>query len=420
MLRRNPGSTLTVKTDELLMTQTLTDLELVRGLHARSAAAFSRVYDDYHAGIYNLCARILDDREEARDVTQDVFIKAFSSPPAAVGEVKLKAWLYRVATNACFNVVRGRRSGGGLAEADDVPALLDGYEQSQSVALIEQSLGRLNERYRAALVLKDLHGLNGEELAEVLEVSRPAADVLVHRARASFKKAFAGLAGEGFMAPANLALALPVLSVPAALQVLPPLPAALAPPHAATAPGPVAPGHAGPGLDPSSLVGPAGAGLLAKLAGAAGTKAAIVVGSAAIIAGGGLAVRESRHAVTAEGHTSGVTVAALAAPTTHETGGTHHGVDGGSHDSWAERRHAIAEHLSRSDHGGAGHSTSARHASDRRAGQAAQDGEHSSSAAATRSAETHATSPTESGTATTTHGAESGDASTSREVEGER
>jgi DNA-directed RNA polymerase specialized sigma24 family protein len=77
-----------------------TDLELVRGLQARSAAAFSRVYDDYHAGIYNLCARILDDREEARDVTQDVFIKAFSSPPEAVGEVKLRAWLYRVATEA--------------------------------------------------------------------------------------------------------------------------------------------------------------------------------------------------------------------------------------------------------------------------------------------------------------------------------
>jgi RNA polymerase sigma-70 factor (ECF subfamily) len=391
------------------MTQTLTDLELVRGLHARSAAAFSRVYDDYHAGIYNLCARILDDREEARDVTQDVFIKAFSSPPAAEGEVRLRAWLYRVATNACLNTVRGRRPSGGLAEADNVPAMNDGYEQSQSAALIEQSLGRLNPRYRAALVLKDLHGLGGDELAEVLEVSRPAADVLVHRARASFKKAFAGLAGEGFVAPANLALALPALSVPSALQVLPPLPAALAPPHATAAPGPAAPlGHAVPGLDPSSFVGPAGVGLLAKLAATAGTKAAIVVGSAAIIAGGGLAVRESRHTGAAESRPGGVAAAAMVAPATHETGGTHHGVYGGSHDSWAERRHAIAEHLSRSDHVGARHSSSGSHASDGHAGQAAQDGELSSSAAATRNAETHATSPTESGTATTTH-AESGD-----------
>jgi RNA polymerase sigma-70 factor (ECF subfamily) len=402
------------------MTQTLTDLELVRGLHARSAAAFSRVYDDYHAGIYNLCARILDDREEARDVTQDVFIKAFSSPPAAAGEVKLRAWLYRVATNACFNVVRGRRPSGGLVEADDVPATGDAFEQAQSVALIEQSLGRLNERYRAALVLKDLHGLDGEELAEVLDVSRPAADVLVHRARASFKKAFASLAGEGFVAPANLALALPVLSVPAALQVLPPLPAALTPPHAAAAPGPAAPGHAGPGLDPSSLVGPAGAGLLAKLAAAAGTKAAIVVGSAAIIAGGGLAVRESRRDEVAEGRTGGKTAAPLVAPATHEMGYTHHGLYGGSHATWAEHRHAVAEHFSHSHHAGTRHSTSGSHVSDGHAGTASHDGGHPSSATTTHSAETHAPSPTVSGTSTTTHHAESGDGSpTPHEGDGE-
>ena len=348
MPRRRERSTLAVHTDEQLMQQTLTDLELVRGLHARSAAAFSRVYDDYHAGIYNLCARILDDREEARDVTQDVFIKAFSSPPAAVGEVKLKAWLYRVATNACFNVVRGRRPSGGLAEAADVPATGDAYEQAQSVALIEQSLGRLNERYRAALVLKDLHGLGGDELAEVLEVSRPAADVLVHRARASFKKAFAGLAGEGFVVPANLALALPVLTVPAALQVLPPLPAALAPPHWTAAPG-----ATDGGLGPSAVVGPAGAGLLAKLAAAAGTKAAIVAGGAAIIVGGGLAVRASRHDGGAAARTGGEAAPALVAPATREAGGTHHGAYGGSYDSWAEHRHAMAEHLSHREHGGA-------------------------------------------------------------------
>ena len=400
MPRRDAQSRLAVQADEQLMQQTLTDLELLRGLHARSAAAFSRVYDDYHAGIYNLCARILDDREEARDVTQDVFIKAFSSPPAAAGDVKLRAWLYRVATNACFNVVRGRRPGGGLAEVTDVPATGDAYEQAQSVALIEASLGRLNERYRAALVLKDLHGLGGDELAEVLEVSRPAADVLVHRARASFKKAFASLAGEGSVAPANLALALPVLSVPAALQVLPPLPAALAPPHAA------APGHAGAGLDPSSVVGPAATGLLAKLAAAAGTKAAIVAGSAAIIVGGGLAVRESRHEGAAAGRTGGEAAAALVAPATHEAGGTHHGAYGGSHDSWADHRHAVAEYLSHREHGGA-------HLS-------GTDGHSSGAAPDSESAHEPAHSSTASTSTTSASHSVSSDTSTPHEGDGER
>jgi len=369
------------------MKPTPTDLELVRGLNARSGAAFSRVYDDHHAGIYNLCARILDDQEEARDVTQDVFIKAFSSPPAAVRGVKLRAWLYRVATNACFNVVRGRRAAGGLAEAEDVPATHDGYEQSQSAALIEQSLGRLNERYRAALVLKDLHGLGGDELAEVLEISRPAADVLVHRARASFKKAFAGLAGEGFVAPASLALAMPVLSVPAALQTLPPLPAALAPPHAAAAPGPATSVPAGPGLDPSSVVGPAGTGFLAKLAAAAGTKAAIVAGGAAIIAGGGLAVRESRHAGVAASHRGGEAAAVTAV--SHEPGGTHHGAYQGPHDAWAAHRHAAAEHASENAHHGTHHAGSGGHVSDRHVGQAAHGGDHASSASVSSGEDAH-------------------------------
>ena len=135
-------------------------------------------------------------------------------------DVRLRPWLFRVATNACFNLIRGRRSNGPI-DAEALAAGGDVYEQAQTAALIETTLAGMNERYRAALVLKDLHGLEGRELAEVLEVSRPAADVLVHRARASFRRVFAGLAGEDAVVPANLGLALPLLPVPAALATLP-------------------------------------------------------------------------------------------------------------------------------------------------------------------------------------------------------
>ena len=104
------------------------------------------------------------------------------------------------------------------------------------MALVEQSLGEMNERYRTALVLKDLQGLPPEEIAEVMEVSRANADVLVHRARASFKTVFAKLAGSDATAPAALGLVLLPLSVPAALQAMPPLPARLAPAHAPSTP----------------------------------------------------------------------------------------------------------------------------------------------------------------------------------------
>jgi len=309
--------------------------DLVRGLRAGRRDAFERLYGEYHAPIYNLCARVLGDREEAKDVTQEVFIKAFDQLPTADAEsFRLRPWLYRVATNTCFNTLRSRRKldGGGDAGLEQAAAGVDEFERAQTVALVEQSLGKMNERYRTALVLKDLQGLPPEEIAEVMEVSRANADVLVHRARASFKTVFAKLAGSDAAAPAALGLVLLPLSVPAALQAMPPLPAHLAPVHA--------PVH--PGIPASA--GPAGAGLLTKIGAALTTKAAITAAAAALVIGGGVvAVKEveKSHPQPA--------VAAASTPhagVTSQPGSTYTGLHDGH---WAGHETPMGEH------GGAAH-----------------------------------------------------------------
>ena len=277
------------------MTLPESDQALVDGLRTGDHAAFARVYADYHPAIFNLCARILGDREEAKDVTQDVFITAFSRPPADDrGGATLRPWLYRVATNACFNHLRARKPlGGDPAAIDAAAAPVDEFERAQTAALVELSLGEMNERYRTALVLKDLHGLPATEIAEVMAVSRPAADVLVHRARAAFKAAFGKLGGDPGAAPANLGVVLAPLSVPAALQAMPSLPIPLgAVPHATPLP------------DLSSSVGPAGAGLLTKIGAALSTKVGITAAAATLAVGGGAAVykadaRDDHRASTA-------------------------------------------------------------------------------------------------------------------------
>ena len=269
------------------MTPRNAEAPLIDALRAGSPDAFERLYADYHAPIYNLCARILGDREEAKDLTQEVFIKAFTDLPEPGRKLKLRPWLYRVATNACFNHLRSRRKldRGGDAGLEQAASRVDAFEQARTVALVEASLGELNERYRTALVLKDLQGLPAEEIAEVMEVSRPTADVLVHRARASFKTAFAKLAGADATAPAALGLVLMPLSVPAALQAMPALPAGLAPVHALPSP------------DISSALGPTGAGLLTKIGATLTTKAAIGAAAAAVVIGGGaVAVKEGAGA----------------------------------------------------------------------------------------------------------------------------
>ena len=276
------------------MTPRNSDALLIDALRAGQHDAFERLYADYHAPIYNLCARIVGDREEAKDLTQEVFISAFSDLPAeGAKQLKLRPWLYRVATNACLNHLRSRKGLGGddAAPLDEMPARVDTFEQAETVALVEASLGQLSDRYRTALVLKDLQGLPPAEIAEVMEISRPTADVLVHRARGAFKTAFAKLAG-GAAAPASLGLVLAPLSVPAALHLMPPVPhAAPSLPHAAPTahPAPVGP-HAAPALH-----GPPTGGLLAKLATVAGSKIAIGAAAATLIVAGG-AVEVARHA----------------------------------------------------------------------------------------------------------------------------
>ncbi len=366
-----------------------TDLELVRGLHARDPKALTRVYGDYHAAVYNLCARILGDREEAQDVTQDVFLKAFGKPPAATEDVRLRAWLYTVATNACLNVIRGRRSTGPV-DTGLLPAPGDPYEQARTAALIESSLAGMNERYRAALVLKDLHGFEGRELAEVLGVSRPAADVLVHRARASFRRVFAGLAGADATAPANLAVALPVLAVPAALQTFPLLPG-----HAPTALGGApAAGAAASGAAPA-------VGLIAKIGAALSTKAAVIAAGAVVVAGGGIAAVELAGNGAAPAPAS--TGDRGSAPAAHDASGGHSaGHDGGG---WAEHRGLIADHLTGTHHDAEGshHAAgthAAAHAADGTGSHHAAGSDHTSSGSQDSTAASTGSSSTDSGTTT--------------------
>jgi RNA polymerase sigma factor (sigma-70 family) len=340
------------------MTPIASDDSLLDGLNAGRRDAFVRLYAEHHAAIYNLCARIVGDREEAKDLTQETFIAAFAhlQDPNAQPMRKLRPWLYRVAANACFNHMRSRKrlAGGGDAQLENAASGVDEFAQAQTVALVEQSLGEMNERYRTALVLKDLQGLPPEEIAEVMEISRPTADVLVHRARASFKAAFAKLAGSD-AAPAALGLVLLPLSVPAALQAMPPLPAHLAPVHA-----PVHPGI-------PATAGPAGAGLLTQIGAALTTKAAIGAAAAALVIGGGVvAVKEAdrSHSVPAAAAVSTPHAGVTSQPPSIYTGlhdghWAGHGTPMGEHGGAAHHAEPAGHHAG--GHSGSGSHDSATH-----------------------------------------------------------
>jgi RNA polymerase sigma-70 factor (ECF subfamily) len=168
------------------------ETDLVDGLRAGDANAFEHFFAIYRTPVYNLAVRLLRDTEEAKDATQETFLKAFQQLPRQNGDLSLAPWLYRVAVNTCFDRLREQRRHptASLDEHGEQTHPTDQFAQAETDRLVEETLRRLSQRHRAVLVLKDLHGLTHEEIAAVLGISRGAAETLLFRARESFRSVF--------------------------------------------------------------------------------------------------------------------------------------------------------------------------------------------------------------------------------------
>ena len=175
------------------------DARLVEALRAERPEAFNELVGSYQNAVYNLAYRLVRDREDARDVAQDVFLKAFKRIPQIEGDLHLWAWLYRVTVNTCWDHLRaaGRRPA-LMADADEIegesPA--DEGERREIARLFSDSLSRLSPRQQAALVLKDVHGLTHTDIADTLGISRASSEILLFRARHSFRRVYSALVAE--------------------------------------------------------------------------------------------------------------------------------------------------------------------------------------------------------------------------------
>ena len=184
---------------------------LVAGLRAGTPEAFEALHAAYARGIYSLALRIVDDPHEAEDVAQEVLVKVLRGLPPEKGRFKLPAWLYRVTVNAAFDHVRARKRRPVTVAEENAPELaspVDEFERTELAHRVESTLKELPKRQQLALVLRDVHGLSVGETASVLGVTRPSADVLLSRARASFRRLFlAGVRVAGRCAEADRILA---------------------------------------------------------------------------------------------------------------------------------------------------------------------------------------------------------------------
>lgn len=145
-------------------------------------------------------ARLLSDRAEAEDVTQEAMLRLWTiAPEWRQGEAQVSTWLYRVVRNLCTDRLRKKR-GVGLDEIaepmdDALPATEVLLNQGRALAL-KEALAALPERQREAVVLRHIEGLSNPEIAEVLEITTEAVESLTARGKRSLTKLLAGKRNE--------------------------------------------------------------------------------------------------------------------------------------------------------------------------------------------------------------------------------
>jgi len=273
------------------------DERLVADLRRHAPDSLARLHRLYAVGIYNLALRMVHHRQDAEDITHDVLIRAYERLPRDC-EVRLRPWLYRITLNRCYDHLRtaARRrpadQAGQSGQPPELPAVGDPFEHAELSALFERTLETMTARQQTALLLKDVHGFSTAELAATLNVTPGSAEVLLARARNSFRARFADIAGvEARSMPAwiGASLVLPLVALPKALLAPP------APPVLALHPLPDLLSHAGLGAGYAAPVGVAGTGVGSAIANSAAVKLAAVLAAAATMTAGVSDVAHRTH-----------------------------------------------------------------------------------------------------------------------------
>ncbi len=133
--------------------------------------AFDRLVLRYQRDVYRLCYRFVSNHEDANDLAQEVFLRAWRAIPRFRGESSFSTWLYRIAVNACLNFRSHRRPATQElpdAVADPVPGAEARLESDDEVRRVRAAIARLPEKQRATLILKVYHELTHQEVAEIL------------------------------------------------------------------------------------------------------------------------------------------------------------------------------------------------------------------------------------------------------------
>ncbi len=181
-----------------------TEAELIRLAQGGERAAFDVLVERYQKRIYAVAFGMVSDPENALDVTQEAFIKAYQSLSSFVGRSNFYTWLYRITFNSAIDFIRreqrdksvsyeegaelGAGSTGGDSLLHRLPSPDSTVRRSELRDAVLKAIETLPEEQRAAILLREVEGLSYKEIADVLKCSKGTVMSRLHYARHKLQK----------------------------------------------------------------------------------------------------------------------------------------------------------------------------------------------------------------------------------------
>jgi len=178
------------------ITSAAQDLELVRKFQQGDESAFNDLARRYQQSVYGVIRRLLGGHEEAQDISQDVFIKAYGSLNAFRAESSFSTWLYRIAVNLSLNALRKRKlrqilsfDSVGFSIRSHSPGPDEQVEKSEMLQALDRAIQKLPSKQKLVFTLRYDQKLSHEEIAKILDRDVGTVKANYHHAIGKLKKA---------------------------------------------------------------------------------------------------------------------------------------------------------------------------------------------------------------------------------------
>jgi RNA polymerase sigma-70 factor, ECF subfamily len=174
------------------------EAQLVKASQYGDQDAFAFLVQRHQRRVFNMVLRMLQDYEEASEITQEAFLAAWLGLPSFRGEARFATWLYRIAYNCCLRQVERRKRERALQAVMQAEKILEGMNEEKQAedsielrdrqAIVREQLEKLPTKYRIVLILRHLQEMTYEEMADILTMPIGTIKTQLFRARHLLKE----------------------------------------------------------------------------------------------------------------------------------------------------------------------------------------------------------------------------------------